>query len=90
MHTGKNFSEINFATLKNRQVTRKGEGSEDSHSAPAPTLFRKLEKISLIFRKKSLIVAIYELNVSFEMQLLRVSRRKNQRFYPTGPLFFVL
>ena len=34
MHTGKNFSEINFATLKNRQVTRKEEGSEDPNPAP--------------------------------------------------------
>ena len=85
MQTEKNFSEINFATLKNKQVTRRMGGSEDP-----PTLFRKLEKISLIFRKNSLIVAIYELNFSFEIQLLRVFRRKNQRFYLTEPLFFLL
>ena len=89
MQTEKNFSEINFATLKNKQVTRRMGGSEDPPTPP-PTLFRKLEKISLIFRKNSLIVAIYELNFSFEIQLLRVFRRKNQRFYLTEPLFFLL
>ena len=29
MQTEKNFSEINFATLKNKQVTRRMGGSED-------------------------------------------------------------
>ena len=35
MQTEKNFSEINFATLKNKQVTRRMGGSED----PPPPFF---------------------------------------------------
>ena len=37
-----------------------------------------------------LIKAIYGLNFSSEVQFLKVSSRKNQRFFPAGPFFFVL
>ena len=36
------------------------------------------------------IKAIYGLNFSFEVQFLKVSSRKHQRFFPAGPFFFVL
>ena len=36
MQTEKNFSEINFATLKNKQVTRRMGGSEDPPPPPPP------------------------------------------------------
>ena len=35
-------------------------------------------------------MVIYVLNFSFKMQLLRVSRKKNRRFFPAGSLFLVL
>ena len=34
--------------------------------------------------------SIYGLNLSFKMQFLRVSRRKNRRFFTAGPFFLVL
>ena len=40
--------------------------------------------------KNALIVAIYGLNFSFKMQFLRVSRRKNRRFFPAGSSFLLL
>ena len=49
-------------------------------SKRAPALFRKLEKSAQLLEKNALIVVIYGLNFSFKMQVLRVSRRKNQRF----------
>ena len=39
---------------------------------------------------KNWIVVIYVLNFSFKMQFLRVSRRKNRRFFPAGPFFLAL
>ena len=53
-------------------------------------LFQKLEKSAPTLGKDALIVVNYELNFSFEMQFLRVSRWKNQKFYPVGPLFLAL
>ena len=38
----------------------------------------------------SLIAVIYGLNFSFKGQFLRISRRKNRRFFKVGLLFFVL
>ena len=55
-----------------------------------PYPFSKIEKSALILGKNFLIVVIYGLNFSFKMQFLRVSRRKNRRFFPAWPFFFVL
>ena len=66
----------------NKRVTRGGE--------VPPALFRKLKKSALIFGENTLIVVIYVLSFSFKMQFLRVSRRKNRRFFPVGPFFLVL
>ena len=55
----------------------------------SPTLFQKLEESTLILGKNVLIVVICRLNFSFKMQFLRVSKRKNWRFYPVGPFFLV-
>ena len=52
--------------------------------------FKNWKKSALIFGENALIVVIYVLNFSFKMQFLRVSRRKNQRFFPAGPFFLVL
>ena len=38
----------------------------------------------------AVIVVIYGLNFSFKIQFLRISTRKNRRFFPAGPFFFVL
>ena len=56
----------------------------------SPALFLKLEKSALIFWENALIVVIYVLNFSFKMQFLRVSRRKNRRFFPAETFFLVL
>ena len=53
-------------------------------------LFRKLEKSVLILGKNALIVVFYGINFLFKVQFLRVSRRKNCRFFPAGPFAFVL
>ena len=68
-----------------RGVTRGDEGMTDS-----PALFQKLEKSALISGENVLIAVIYELNFLFKVQFLRVSRKKEQRFYPAEPFFFVL
>ena len=54
-----------------RRVTRGGRGEV------YPILFQKLEKKALVLEKNALIMVIRGLNFSFEMQFLRVSRRKN-------------
>ena len=51
----------------------------------SPGLFRKLERGALILGENVLIAVIYGLNFSFKVQFLRVSRRKNQRFFLAGP-----
>ena len=56
----------------------------------SPALFLKLEKSALILGKNALIVVIFVINFSSKVQLLGVSRRKNWRFFPAGPFFFVL
>ena len=58
-----------------RRVTRGEKGKE-----VFPVVFWKLGKI----------VPIYGLNFSFKVQFLKVLTRKNQRFFPVGPFFFVL
>ena len=55
-----------------------------------PCPFLKIEKKCPNFGKNAQIVVIYGLNLSFKMQFLRVSRRKNRRFFPAGPFFLVL
>ena len=50
----------------------------------SPAVFKKLEKIVLIWRKNALIVVIYGYNFSFKMKFLRVSRGKTCRFLPYG------
>ena len=67
-----------------RRVTREGRGKV------CPALFQELEESTLILGKNALIVVIYGLNFLFKMQFLRVSRRKNRRFFPAGPFFLVL
>ena len=57
--------------------------------SPLPFL-HKLEKSALILGKNALIAVIYGVNFSFKMQFLRVFRRKNRRFFPAWPFFFVL
>ena len=52
----------------------------------SPALFWKLKQSALILAKVTLIAVIYGLNLQF----LRVSRRKNQSFFPAVPFFFVL
>ena len=63
------------------------EGGEGEISL---ALFRKLEKSVLILGKNALIVVFYGLNFLFKVQFLRVSRRKNCRFFPAGLFAFVL
>ena len=65
-------------------VTREGTGG----GLPSP--FSEIGKSALILGKNTLIVVIYGLNFSFKVQFLGVSRRKNWRFFPAGPLFFVV
>ena len=68
-----------------RHVTRGGRGRG------LPCIFSEFGKKYPNFEKKNTLIAvIYELNFSFKVQFLRVSRRKNRRFIPVGPLFFVL
>ena len=50
--------------------------------------FQKLEKSAPIFGKNVVIVVIYGLNLSFKMQFLSISRRKNRRSFSAG--FFSL
>ena len=63
----------------------KGEWREVS-----PALFSRFEKSASILAKNALIAVIYGLNFSLKVQFLRVSRRKNRRFFPPGPFFFAL
>ena len=46
--------------------------------------FQKLENNAAIFGKNALIVVIYGLNLSFKMQFLSVSRKKNKTFLSTS------
>ena len=48
----------------------------------SPALSQNFEKSALILRKNALIAVICGLNFSFKVQFLRVSKRKNQRFFP--------
>ena len=61
-----------------RRVTRGGGGGGEV----SPALFEKLEKRALICGKKCLNCGHLWVKFSFKMQFLRVSRRKNQRFFP--------
>ena len=61
-----------------RRVTKVGEGMGLGLLHP----FLRIRKIFPNFGENALIVVIYELNFSFKMQFLRVSRRKNRRFFP--------
>ena len=62
-----------------RRVTRGGKVGEVS-----PALFQKLEKSALICGKKRPDCGHLRVKLSFKMQFLRVSRRKNRRFFPCG------
>ena len=70
--------------LKHRRVTRGGRGV----GLPCP--FSKIGKNCPNFGGNVVIAVIYWLNFSFKVQFLRVSRRKNRRFFHAGPFFFVL
>ena len=71
-------------TITLRRVTRGGKGER------SPCLFSKIGKKCPNLGKNALIVVIYGLNFSFKRQFLRVSRRKNRRFFPAGPFFLVM
>ena len=55
-----------------------------------PCFFQKIGQKCPNSGKNALIMVIYGLNFSFKMQFLRVSRRKKQRFFATGPFVLVL
>ena len=67
-----------------RRVTRGGRMG----GLPCP--FPKIKKSALNLEKNALTLVICGLNFSFKMQFLRVSRRKNRRFFPVEHFFFVL
>ena len=52
--------------------------------------FYNWKNVPQFLGKNCQIVANYELNFSFKMLFLRVSRRKNPRFFPVGPFFCVV
>ena len=52
--------------------------------------FGNWKKSVLILGKNAQITVIYGLNFSSKMQFLKVSWRKNRRFFPAVPFFFVL
>ena len=64
-----------------RRLTRGGRGGGGEVVCPA--LFQKLEKNALVCGKKCPDCGLL-LWSSFKMQFLRVSRRKNRRFFPCG------
>ena len=57
-----------------------------------PCPFLEIGKMCTKFGKKSLVAVIYELNFSFQVQFFSIAifSRKNRRFFPAGPFFFVL
>ena len=75
-------------TFAIRKQTHNQRGKEGEKSLVP--FFRKLEKSALIFGENALIAVIYGLTFLFTVQFLRISRRKNQRFFSAGPFFFVL
>ena len=79
------FREMNhlLQLVKELRIKSRGRGV-------SPVLFQKLERTALIFGKNTLIVVIYGLIFSFEMEFLRVSKRKNWRLFRAGPFFLVL
>ena len=50
----------------------------------------KIGKSDLVLGKNNLIVVIYGLNFSFKIQILRVFRRKKQRFFHAGQDLFIV
>ena len=68
--------------ISDRRVTRGGSGEV------SPALFQKLEKSALILSKNALIVVISELNFSFKMQFLRISRKKTGDFSLRDKIYF--
>ena len=71
---------------KNRRETG-GAGEMEVGGNVSLALFHKFEKRVLILGKNALIWVIYGLHFSFKMECLRVSRRKNRRFFPVQPFF---
>ena len=67
-----------------RHVTR---GGKEGGGLTCP--FSNIEKKCPNLGENAMTVVIYGLNISFITQL-QVSRRKNWRFFPTGPFFLVL
>ena len=61
-----------------------GKGAEVSFA-----FYWKLEKRTLILEKNVLIVVIYGLNFSFQVQFLRVSDGKKPEIFPAGPFFLM-
>ena len=70
-----------FENIHNRHVPRGGRGEV------SPTIFQKLEKSALIWRKNTLILVIYGYNFSFKTKFSRVSRRKTRIFFHLGAFF---
>ena len=79
--------QVNYFRLTDdfiRRVTIGGEGGE-----VFPALFQKLEKkCPNLWGKKCPECGHPRVKFSFKMQFLRVSRRKNQRFFPCGAFLF--
>ena len=71
-----NYCNEDNSQLTIRRVTRGGEGEV------SPALFQKLEKSPLICGKKCSDCGHLWVKFSFKMHILRVSRRKNRRFFP--------
>ena len=61
-----------------------GKGAEVSFA-----FYWKLEKRTLILEKNVLIVVIYGLNFSFQVQFLWVSDGKKTEIFPAGPFFLM-
>ena len=75
---------------KFRLIHGKGRFRGGGLGEVSPALFPELAKSALALEKNDLIVVIYELNFSFKMQFLGISRRKNEWFLPVWPFFLVL
>ena len=73
-----------------RRVTRGGEKGLGEGEEVSSAFFQKLEKSAPFLGKNALIVVICGLTFSFKIQVLKVSRRKNRKFFSVKPFFLVL
>ena len=75
-------TQYDFLNYTGTWLERKGEDLLSS--------FSKIGKSVLILRKSALVISIYVLNFSFKILFLRISKRKNPKFFPTRPFFLML